>query len=56
MRKQGAIILGAGGDCCYSNNNASEGTFYEGAVVAGYPSDATDEAIHANIVEAGYGQ
>jgi hypothetical protein len=56
MRKEGAVILGAGGDCCYSNNNASEGTFYEGAVVSGYPSDATDEAIHANIVEAGYGQ
>ena len=56
MQKEGAVILGAGGDCCYSNNNASEGTFYEGAIVSGYPSDATDEAIHANIVEAGYGQ
>lgn len=56
MEKQGAVILGAGGDCCYSNNNASEGTFYEGAIVEGYPSGDTDEAIHANIVEAGYGQ
>jgi hypothetical protein len=56
MKKGGAVLLGAGGDCCYSNNNASEGTFYEGAIVAGYPSDATDEAIHANIVETGYGQ
>lgn len=56
MRREGAVLLGAGGDCCYSNNNASEGTFYEGAIVSGYPSDATDEAIHANIVEAGYGQ
>jgi non-reducing end alpha-L-arabinofuranosidase len=56
MRKEGAVILGAGGDCCYSNNNASEGTFYEGAIVAGYPSDATDEEVHANIVEVGYGQ
>ena len=56
MRKEGAVILGAGGDCCYSNNNASEGTFYEGAIVSGYPSDATDNAIHANIVETGYGQ
>jgi hypothetical protein len=55
MRKEGAIVLGSGGDCCYSNNNASEGTFYEGAIVAGYPSDATDEAIQANIVSAGYG-
>lgn len=56
MAKEGAVILGAGGDCCYSNNNASEGTFYEGAIVSGYPSDETDEAIHANIVETGYGQ
>src|SRR5690606_28011635 len=56
MRKEGAVLLGAGGDCCYSNNNASEGTFYEGAIVAGYPSDATEEEVHANIVEVGYGQ
>lgn len=56
MQKEGAVILGAGGDCCYSNDNASEGTFYEGAIVAGYPSDETDNAIHANIVETGYGQ
>ena len=55
MQKQGAIVLGAGGDCCYSNNNGSQGTFYEGAIVAGYPSDATDDAIQANIISAGYG-
>jgi peptidoglycan hydrolase-like protein with peptidoglycan-binding domain len=56
MRKEGAIVLGSGGDCCYSNNNASEGTFYEGAIVDGYPSDATENAVHANIVSAGYGR
>jgi hypothetical protein len=56
MKKEGAIVLGSGGDCCYSNNNASEGTFYEGAIVSGYPSDATEAAVHANIVGAGYGQ
>jgi non-reducing end alpha-L-arabinofuranosidase len=56
MRKGGAVVLGSGGDCCYSNNNASEGTFYEGAIVNGYPSDATDEAVHANVVSAGYGR
>jgi hypothetical protein len=55
-QKQGSIVLGSGGDCCYSNNNASAGTFYEGAIVAGYPSDATDAAVHANIVSAGYGK
>jgi hypothetical protein len=56
MKKQGAIVLGSGGDCCYSNNNASQGTFYEGAIVSGYPSDATDDAIQANIISAGYGK
>jgi hypothetical protein len=56
MRKEGAIVLGSGGDCCYSNNNASEGTFYEGAIVDGYPSDATEDAVHANIVSTGYGE
>jgi hypothetical protein len=54
--KQGSIVLGSGGDCCYSNNNASQGTFYEGAIVAGYPTDATDAAIQANIVSTGYGK
>ncbi|QLQ36402.1 arabinofuranosidase catalytic domain-containing protein [Micromonospora robiginosa] len=54
MRKQGAIILGSGGDCCIDNKNQSVGTFYEGAMVAGYPSDATENAVQANVVAAGY--
>jgi hypothetical protein len=54
MHKQGAIILGSGGDCCQTNHNASAGTFYEGAMVKGYPSDATDAAVQANITAAGY--
>jgi hypothetical protein len=54
MRKQGAIILGSGGDCCIDNTNQSAGTFYEGAMVAGYPSDATENAVQANVVAAGY--
>ncbi|WP_234021640.1 alpha-L-arabinofuranosidase B [Streptomyces sp. 351MFTsu5.1] len=54
MHKQGAIILGSGGDCCQTNHNASAGTFYEGAMVSGYPSDATDAAVQANIAAAGY--
>ncbi|MGM1064954.1 arabinofuranosidase catalytic domain-containing protein [Saccharothrix sp. Mg75] len=56
MRKQGAIILGSGGDCCKPDGgaNLSAGTFYEGAVVAGYPSDATEQAVQANVVAAGY--
>jgi hypothetical protein len=54
MKKQGAIILGSGGDCCIDNRNQSQGTFYEGAMVSGYPSDATDNAVQANIISAGY--
>ncbi|MEQ0565179.1 arabinofuranosidase catalytic domain-containing protein [Amycolatopsis sp. NEAU-NG30] len=54
MKKQGAIVLGSGGDCCAHNTNLSQGTFYEGAMVSGYPSDATDNAVQANIVAAGY--
>jgi hypothetical protein len=54
--KQGSIVLGSGGDCCYSNNTSSQGTFYEGAIVSGYPSDATDDAIQANVISAGYGK
>ncbi|MBM9502996.1 lectin [Actinacidiphila acididurans] len=56
MKKQGAIVLGSGGDCCKPGGgaNLSAGTFYEGAVVAGYPSDATDNAVQADIVAAGY--
>jgi len=58
MRKQGAIVLGSGGDCCKPGGgaNLSAGTFYEGAMVAGYPSDATENAVQANVVAAGYAQ
>ncbi len=54
MKKQGAIVLGSGGDCCQTNMNLAVGTFYEGAIVAGYPSDATENAVQVNIVAAGY--
>ncbi len=52
MRKQGAILLGNGGD----NSNGSQGTFYEGAMTAAgtYPSHDTDQAVQANIVAAKY--
>jgi hypothetical protein len=55
MKKQGAIVLGSGGDCCPTNFNLAEGTFYEGAIVSGYPADSTENAVQANIVAAGYG-
>ncbi len=58
MKKQGAIVLGSGGDCCKPDGgaNLSAGTFYEGAIVSGYPSDATDDAVQDAIIAAGYGQ
>jgi hypothetical protein len=52
MRKEGAIILGIGGD----NSHGSSGTFYEGVMTSGYPSDATENAVQANINAAGYGR
>jgi len=52
LHLEGAIILGIGGD----NSNGSAGTFYEGVMTSGFPSDATDNAVQANIVAAGYGQ
>jgi hypothetical protein len=54
MHKQGAIVLGSGGDCCATNTNLSAGTFYEGALVTGYPTDATDDAVQSNVVAAAY--
>lgn len=49
--RQGGIVLGVGGD----NSSGARGNFYEGVMTAGFASDATDEAIQANIVAAGYG-
>jgi hypothetical protein len=51
MHKQGAIILGIGGD----NSKGATGTFYEGVMTTGYASTTTENAIQANIVAAGYG-
>jgi hypothetical protein len=60
MKKQGAIILGCGGDCCKPcsgcGSNASSGIFFEGAIVKGYPTDATEEEVHKNIAAVGYGK
>jgi lysophospholipase L1-like esterase len=51
MKKEGAILLGVGGD----NSNWSQGSFFEGVMTAGYPSDTADNAVQANIVAAKYG-
>jgi len=50
MHKQGAILLGTGGD----NGNGSSGTFYEGVMTTGYPTEATTDAVQANIAAARY--
>ena len=50
MRRQGGVLLGTGGD----NGNGSSGTFYEGVITAGRPSEATTDAVQANIVAAHY--
>ncbi|MEU8198260.1 arabinofuranosidase catalytic domain-containing protein [Microbispora amethystogenes] len=50
MHKKGAVLLGTGGD----NGNGSSGTFYEGVMTTGYPSEATTDAVQANIVAARY--
>ena len=52
MRKQGAILLGNGGD----NSNGSQGTFYEGAMTAPgtFPTKETNQKIQDNIVAARY--
>jgi hypothetical protein len=50
MHQEGSIVLGTGGD----DSNASIGSFFEGVMTAGYPSDAADNAVQANIVAVGY--
>jgi len=51
MHKEGGVILGVGGD----NSGTSKGDFYEGVLTIGYATTATDNAVQANIVAAGYG-
>jgi len=52
MTNEGGIVLGIAGD----NSNSSWGTFFEGAIVSGFPSDATELAVMQNIQDVGYGQ
>ena len=51
MNKEGAIVLGTGGD----NSNWAQGTFYEGAMTKGYPTEETENKVQANIVSQQYG-
>lgn len=50
MNKKGGILLGNGGD----NGNGSAGTFYEGVMTRGFPTEATTDEVQANIVAAKY--
>ncbi|MER7729154.1 alpha-L-arabinofuranosidase B [Streptomyces sp. NPDC096323] len=51
MHQEGGIVLGTGGD----NSNGSIGSFFEGVMTAGLPSDAADNAVQAGITAVGYG-
>jgi hypothetical protein len=50
MRTDSSLLLGTGGD----NSVTGVGYFFEGAVISGYPSDATESAVQNNITTAGY--
>ena len=51
MNQEGAIVLGTGGD----NSNSDNGSWFEGVMTAGFPNQAANAAVQANIVAAGYG-
>ena len=50
MHKKGGMLMGNGGD----NGNGSAGTFYEGVMTVGYPSDEAVNAVQKNIAAARY--
>ena len=50
MHKKGGLLLGNGGD----NGNGSAGTFFEGVMTVGYPTDETIAAVQADIASRAY--
>ena len=50
MHKKGGMLLGNGGD----NGNGSAGTFFEGVMTVGYPTEDAIAAVQKNIAGAGY--
>jgi hypothetical protein len=52
LNLQSGIVLGIDS----INSNMSYGTFFEGAITAGRPADATDNAVLANVQAAKYGR
>jgi hypothetical protein len=51
MKTDSSLLLGTGGD----NSVSGQGEFFEGAITAGFPTDATENAVQATITAAGYG-
>jgi hypothetical protein len=52
MKRQGAIVLGTGGD----NSDHGRGYFFEGVMTTGAATAAIMNQVQANIVAAGYGK
>lgn len=50
MHQEGAIVLGTGG----GGDDNGIGSFFEGVMKTGFPSNAADAAVQASIVAAGY--
>jgi non-reducing end alpha-L-arabinofuranosidase len=50
MHLENSILLGTGGD----NSNGDSGMFFEAAETAGFPSDAAENAVQANLTSVGY--
>ena len=50
MHKKGGMLMGNGGD----NGNGSAGTFFEGVMTVGYPTEEAITAVQKNIARAGY--
>jgi len=50
MHMEPDILLGVGGD----NSDWDNGLFYEGAILSGYPSDATENAVQAELTTVGF--
>ncbi|AUG81842.1 alpha-L-arabinofuranosidase [Kitasatospora sp. MMS16-BH015] len=51
MKTDSSLLLGTGGD----NSVSGQGEFFEGAITAGFPTDATENSVQASITSAGYG-
>ena len=51
MRLENSVLLGTGG----GNDDGDTGEFFEGAVTAGFPSDATENAVQSELTSVVYG-